>query len=44
MNPNALVMWGLFSGVGYLIDGGHGAVVGLVGGLAISFLATMALR
>lgn len=30
LNPNALMFWLLGSGVGYLLDGTHGAVVGLV--------------
>jgi hypothetical protein len=37
-NPNVLMFWGLGAGIGYLYDGTHGAVVGLVGTLACSFL------
>ena len=39
MNPTALVFWALLTGVGYLFSGWHGALVGLLIGLAVSFLA-----
>lgn len=43
LNPNALVMWGLFAGVGYLVGGAHGALIGLVAGLGVSFFVNMLL-
>jgi hypothetical protein len=44
MNPNAIVFWGLCSGIGYLANGTHGAIIGLVGALACSFLASLVRR
>ena len=41
MNPTALVFWALLTGVGYLFSGWHGALVGLLIGLAVSFLADL---
>lgn len=41
INPNALVLWALSAGIGWLVSGGRGAVVGLVVGLAMSLLAAI---
>ena len=41
MNLNAIVFWAFCAGIGYLVDGTHGALVGLVVGLGISLLASL---
>jgi hypothetical protein len=44
MNPQALLFWGLGAGIGALVDGGHGALVGLVGTMAVSFVVGFFVR
>lgn len=39
LNPNALLLWLILACIGFLVSGLHGAVVGLLIGLVISFLA-----
>ena len=40
INPNALVFWGFLTLVGYLIGGGHTALMFLAAGLGVSLLAS----
>jgi hypothetical protein len=40
MNPLAIVFWGFLAGVGYLLNDGRGALVGLVIGLGFSLVAS----
>lgn len=41
LNPNALLFWALGAGVGYLIDGGHGALIGFLVTGGISLLVSL---
>lgn len=38
LNPGAVAFWIMCSGIGWLIDGNHGAVVGLVCSIALSLI------
>lgn len=40
LNPNALVLWLIGACIGWLLNGGTGAVVGLLVCLVISLLAS----
>lgn len=41
MNPNALLFWCIGAGIGYLIDAGHGALIGFLVTGGFSLLVTI---